>query len=60
MWLPIPIWCLVVGSFAFIAAFSSKSFWGIAVWAILGGFLWFLAIKEWRYRNRKRDYQEEE
>ena len=54
MWVPIPVWCFVIGTFAFIAAFNSKSFWGGAVCVLFGGFLWFLAIKEWRYQNRKR------
>ena len=54
MWLPIPVWCFVVGAFAFIGAFNSKSFWGIAVCIILGSFLWCLGIKEWCYQNRKR------
>jgi hypothetical protein len=45
---------VVIGTFAFIAAFNSKSFWGGAVCVLFGGFLWFLAVKEWRYQNRKR------
>lgn len=53
MLLPIPVWCFVMGAFAFIAAFNSESSWGIAGCVILGAFLWFLGIKEWRYQNRK-------
>jgi len=54
MLLTIPVWCFVMGAFAFIAAFNITSIWGRFVCVILGVSLWFLAVKEWRYQNRRR------
>jgi hypothetical protein len=50
---PIPVWCFVMGAMSFIVACNSKSFWAIVGFAISGAFLWFLALKEWRYQNGK-------
>ena len=56
MFLPMPVLSFVVGAMAFIAAFNSKTFWGIAVYVLCGALSWFfgikLGIREWRYQNR--------
>jgi hypothetical protein len=54
MMVPIPVWCFLVGALAFMGALGSAetgSFWQMAALSIVGAFLWFLGVKEWRHQH---------